>query len=475
MDSSIGLLLVISDDLELASTLAHIKPKNMEVKVWLPNKQNALQQALLEACEEAEDDELLVKGEVTKSSFFSQWKSFEPICVILSLKDDEKYETVRSLVFQELPEAKMLSLQIGHPKDVPRKLAQDDRELLLSWSELLQRPISAELRHIETTHRVKAVKDILDSGDKIAFLLQPDPDPDGLAAALALRAVLGRNKVSTPIVTFGKVTRPENLAMMRMLDIDVTTIKPEELSEYDRVVLLDTQPSHFSCILPRVDVIIDHHPMVGNYAEIPYSDIRPKYGATSSIMVEYLRASATNIGQRLATALLYGVKSDTLFLNREVIDADLDAFVLLYPKINYNLLRRIEKPELPMRFAPILADALRNMECENRILVSCLGEVEREDLIPQIADFLLQFEDVDWVVCVGIFEKNIVMSIRNVGYVKNAGDVVKRIVQGWGFGGGHRTMAKAIIPVAHWTERYGKPTFENLRTNVLKVFGEEVV
>ncbi|KAB8040412.1 hypothetical protein GCL60_00415 [Silvanigrella paludirubra] len=473
MDSKRGLFLVICDDPELASTLVHIQ-KNMDIKVWLPNKQNQLQTSLIEACEDSDKvDDILVKGDITKPSFFSQWKEYDPICVVLSLKDNDKYSNVREMLLEELPESRILSFQIGHPEEVPRKLVDNDRELVLSWTELLSRPISAELRHIESTHRVKEIRDILMEGDKIALLLQPDPDPDGLASALALRCLLGRNKVSTPICSFGKVTRPENIAMMQLLDLEVITIKPEDLINYDKVAMLDTQPAHFTVTLPRVDVIIDHHPMVANYSHIPYCDIRSKYGATSTILTEYLRAAAVNIGQRLATALLYGIKADTLHLNREVIDADLYAFVSLYPDINYNLLRRMEKPELPMRFAPVLANALLNMAFQDKILVSFIGNVEREDLIPQVADFMLQFENIEWVVCVGIFENNIVMSVRNVGYVKNAGDVVRRILNGIGSGGGHRTMAKAIFPVAGWKDKFGSITEENIRSTVLNLFLEE--
>ncbi len=475
MHSKRGLFLVICDDPELASTLVHIQ-KSMDIKVWLPNKQTQLQTSLIEACEiSTEKEAILVKGDITKAHFFSQWKDYDPICVVLSLKENEKYSNVRELILAELPESRILSFQIGHPEEVPRKLVDNDRELVLSWTELLSRPISAELRHIESTHRVKEIRDLLGESDKIALLLQPDPDPDGLASALALRCLLGRNKVSTPIVSFGKVTRPENIAMMHLLDLEVVTIKPEDLVYYDKVALLDTQPAHFNVTLPRIDIIIDHHPMVANYSYVPYCDIRSKYGATSTILTEYLRASAVNIGQRLATALLYGIKADTLHLNREVIDADLYAFVSLYPDINYNLLRRMEKPEIPMRFAPILANALLTMVSKDKFLVSFVGNVVREDLIPQVADFMLQFEGVEWVVCVGIYEENIVMSVRNVGYVKNAGDVVRRILNGFGNGGGHRTMAKAIFPINGWKERYGSISEENIRNTVLNLFLEEAL
>ncbi len=474
MESKLGLFLVITDDTEMVSALVHIQPKGMEVKVWCPHKQSNLQADLLEACTAAGDESLLCRGDLSKPQFYQAWSDRNPCCVVLAFKEEERHEAVRVAVLQNLPGAIILSIRLGTSEHAPRVL-DSERELILTWAELLNRPLSAELRHIQSTYRVKKIRDILDSGDKIALLLQPDPDPDGLASALALRTVLGRNKVSTPIVTFGKVTRPENLAMMRLLDIEVQTIKPEDLSTFDRVALLDTQPSHFSFPLCRVDAIIDHHPVTTNYSNIPYVDIRHLYGATSTILTEYLKAAACPIGQRLATSLLYGIKADTLHLNREVIDADLDAFVSLYPHINYNLLRRIEKPELPLQFAPALADALNGLVVEAGIMVSCLGVVEREDLIPQVADFMLQFENVEWVVCAGIFEGNVVMSVRNVGYVKNAGDVVKRVIGGWGHGGGHRTMAKAIFSGSLWKEKYGSLAATAVRDRTLSLFLQEAL
>lgn len=473
MEAKEGVFLVVTDDAELVSTLAHIELRGMDVKVWCPSKFGELHNQLVDACESMGRPNILAKGDIQKTTFFSQWNRYNPICVILALKDEDEHNEVREKVIELLPEAKILSLRLGRPEALPRTL-DNERELVLSWAEVLVRPVKAELRHVQSTHYVKALRDVLDGGDRIALLLQPDPDPDGLASALALRSVLGRNKLSTPIVSFGKVTRPENIAMMKLLDIEVTSIKPEELAEFDRVALLDTQPTHFSVALPRIDAVIDHHPITANYA-VPFKDVRPYYGATSTILTEYMRAAACPISERLATALLYGIKADTLVLNRGVIDADLDAFVSLYPNINYNLLRRIEKPELPINFAPILADALKSFVCKQGILVSCLGTVEREDLIPQIADFLLQFEDVEWVVCAGIYNNHVVMSVRNVGYVKAAGDVIKRIVNGWGMGGGHRTMGKAFFSTQTWKQRFHSLSSNSIRDHILELFLEEAL
>ena len=472
MEQKSGVFLVVTDDSGLVSALAHVRVRGMQVRVWCPSKPSQFQSDLLQACGGLSGartgDDLLVKGDCESPQFFERWQGVSPFCVVLALKERDKHNGVRSLVLDMVPGAKILSLKFDGDTEGHRSF-DNERELVLSWSELLGRPLKAELRHLQSTYLVNGVRRALEGGDKIALLLQPDPDPDGLAAALALRTLLGRNKSSTPICAFGRVTRPENLAMLKLLDLEVHTIPLGELSQFDRIVMLDTQPPHLGVELPRVDAVIDHHPDRHPF-KAEYKDVRPHYGATSTIMTEYLNAAAVPIGQRLATALLYGIKADTLMLNREVIDADLDAFVYLYPKINYNILRRIEKPELPLKFAPVLASALRSIAVENGILVSFLGAVEREDLIPQIADFLLQFEDAEWVVCAGIFEEQLVVSIRNVGYVKGAGEVVKRVVADMGLGGGHRTMAKGIIPLAAWKARYRSTSGQTIRTRLLELF-----
>ena len=41
---------------------------------------------------------------------------------------------------------------------------------------------------------------------------------------------------------------------------------------------------------------------------VPFTDIRSGYGATSTILTEYLEACEADVSQRLATALLYGIK-----------------------------------------------------------------------------------------------------------------------------------------------------------------------
>ena len=120
----------------------------------------------------------------------------------------------------------------------------------------------------------------------------------------------------------------------------------------------------------------------------------------------------------------------------------------------YSVLRRIERPALPQDALRSLGRALASARVEDGIYVVVLGRV-REDVIPQVADLGLQAEGAEWSIAAGIVGRDLVFSVRNVGYVRAAGEVVRAVVEGLGVGGGHRSMAKGIIPLKAFREVYG--------------------
>jgi nanoRNase/pAp phosphatase (c-di-AMP/oligoRNAs hydrolase) len=321
--------------------------------------------------------------------------------------------------------------------------------------------------------RLEKLRAVADPAERVALLVQDDPDPDGIASAIALRTVLGRNRSTTPLFSFGKTTRAENLAMLRLLDVNVEEATTETLRSFGCVALLDVQPPYFGERLPAAHIVIDHHPKVKTI-DAPFVDLRTQYGATSTILTEYLEAADADISQRLATALLYGIKSDTLMLNRETGPADLRAFMSLYPLTNYNTMRRIERPELPLSFAGFLARVLPRIRKHRELLVLHVGSIDREDVIPQLADFCLQFENTDWVVVSGKFGDTLVMSVRNPGYVRSAGDVVRNLFGEIGRAGGHRSMAKAIVPLRSWRKIFGSTQDAAVSERIEFLFAEEI-
>jgi len=215
-------------------------------------------------------------------------------------------------------------------------------------------------------------------------------------------------------------------------------------------------------------VVIDHHPERSGYDAV-LRDIRTSYGATSTILTEYLRAADLEIGPKLATGLLYGIKSDTQVLGRETSAHDVNAFAFLHALHSPALLRRVERPAVPLDGLKALGRALTRSRVKDGVHIVVLGRV-REDVIPQAADFALQAEGAEWAVAAGLVNGNLVFSVRNVGYVRAAGEVVRAVVEGLGVGGGHRSMAKGIIPLKAFREVYGSTDQKRIHDALEKAF-----
>ncbi|MCX6551891.1 MAG: DHH family phosphoesterase, partial [Acidobacteria bacterium] len=236
-----------------------------------------------------------------------------------------------------------------------------------------------------------------------------DPDPDAMASGLALRNLLRRTKATAIIGALQGVTRPENLRMVNLLDIQVEPIAPGDLASFDRIAMVDVQPHYFGGLIDKVDLVIDHHPAQLGYSAV-FRDIRPDYGSTCTILTEHLRAVDVNISERTATAMLYAIKSDTLFFNRQANRVDLEAFSYLYPLADATMIRKMEGSDVTFERLSYVTYAQR----------------------------------------VGL-----VVSVRNLGYTRNAGELVRKIFSDLGSAGGHRAMAKAVIPLRAFRSRHG--------------------
>jgi nanoRNase/pAp phosphatase (c-di-AMP/oligoRNAs hydrolase) len=282
-----------------------------------------------------------------------------------------------------------------------------------------------------------------------------------MASGLALRNVLRRTKTTAVIGAIQGVTRPENLRMINLLDIHVEAITPDSFKEYDRIAMVDVQPHYFGGLIDRVDLVIDHHPEQPGYTAV-FKDIRPDYGSTSTILTEHLRAVDVNISERTATAMLYAIKSDTLFFNRQTNRVDLEAFSYLYPLADAALVRKMEGAEITLERLDYVLKAFRSGTLVEQVFCAFLGASPREDFIPYVADFFLQLENVKWTVIAGIVNDSLIVSVRNLGYSKNAGEFVRRFFADIGSAGGHRAMAKAVVPMRAFREKYGDLSGDDL-------------
>lgn len=326
--------------------------------------------------------------------------------------------------------------------------------LYLAMSALLGGPLLIEFSRSLTRARVQQYQRYFSDADRVLILLHNDPDPDAIASGLALRNLLRRTKTTAIIGALQGVTRPENLRMINLLDIHVEAVTPESLKEFDRLAMVDVQPHYFAGLADRVDLVIDHHPEQPGYTAV-FKDIRADYGSTSTILTEHLRAVDVNISERTATAMLYAIKSDTLFFNRQANRADIEAFSYLYPLADAALIRKMEGSEITLERLEYVIKAFQSSLLEDQVFCAFLGASPREDFIPYVADFFLQLEQVKWTVIGGVVGDSLVVSVRNLGYSKNAGEFVRRYFAEIGSAGGHRAMAKAVVPMPAFREKFG--------------------
>src|SRR5712692_7077142 len=331
----------------------------------------------------------------------------------------------------------------------------------LSMSELFGGPLLTEFSRSLTRARVQQYQRYFSDADRVLIMLHNDPDPDAMASGLALRNVLRRTKTTAIIGAIQGVTRPENLRMVNLLDIHVEAITHESLQEYDRIAMVDVQPHYFGGLIERVDLVIDHHPEQPGYAAV-FKDIRPDYGSTSTILTEHLRAVDVNISERTATAMLYAIKSDTLFFNRQTNRVDLDAFSYLYPLADAALIRKMEGAEITMERLDYVLKAKQSGLMHEQVFCASLAPSLQERYHPYVADFFLQLEGVKWTVIGGVVDDHVVISVRNLGYTKNAGEFVRRFFADIGSAGGHRAMAKAVIPMRAFREKFGELTADDI-------------
>ena len=291
-----------------------------------------------------------------------------------------------------------------------------------------------------------------DASGRWLVLTHDNPDPDSIAAAATLSRIL-RVAFRHPVTTGygGIIGRAENREMVRALGIHLTHARRLNWKHYRHVALVDCQPGTGNSQLPQdraPDLVFDHHPMRRATQKARFADIRPSYGATATILAEYLVASGVESTKRNATALVYAIRSETQDFGREFGGADKAAFDVFFPQADIRALARIQSPRLPLSYFGTLHRALENLEGVSTLVVSHLGRVEQPDIVPEIADLLLRLEGKTWSACTGLFEDRLYMSLRTTNPRGDAGRLMRRILGRRGKGGGHGMIAGGWIEMA---------------------------
>ena len=298
---------------------------------------------------------------------------------------------------------------------------------------------------------IRHLKTLKEKGDSLLIVMHDNPDPDSIASAAALSLIAQTVGMKTKIVYGGEITHHENRAFVNLLGIELMRVSPGsyEIRRYPFIALVDCQPNGNITILrdgdlERVKIIVDHHQILQNLEELlpkdAFLDIRPDVNSSSSIFVEYLKGLNVEISPLLATALFYGIYIDTRKFSK-LSRTDLKAIEFLAGKVDYELLDKIEHPDISTETADILARAIMNRRVYKNIVISNVGFITNRDALAEAADFLLRLEGITTVLVFGIVGDKIEISARTRDVRVNIGQVMKEAFKG----GGHARAGGARI------------------------------
>ena len=291
--------------------------------------------------------------------------------------------------------------------------------------------------------RYQQLMDTVGPNDRLAILIAPDPD--AIASAMALRRLFWRKIKGSAIYYTKPMQRADNLTLIRTLNVTLFAIHQLEGHEMTKFAIVDSQPHHDKLFQDYdYDIIIDHHP-VGPMNDAAFVDIRPQYGANSTIFTEYLRAARIKPSARLASALFYGIKTDTNNFVREATDGDMSAFRFLFHYTNMNVVKKIESSEITKKTLEYYKLAMEKLKFWKGIAYAHLGNMGNPDICVQMADFFLKLTEASWSIISGVYGGKVVIIFRNDGYRKNAGKTAKRLFGEIGAAGGHRAAARAEV------------------------------
>jgi nanoRNase/pAp phosphatase (c-di-AMP/oligoRNAs hydrolase) len=285
---------------------------------------------------------------------------------------------------------------------------------------------------------------VLEPSDPILILPHENPDPDALASAAGLRALIRHAlDVRAIIARSGTIGRPENRALVSALQIRLEPAVKVLAGFQGSIILVDTQPGRKNNALPPgvlPAAVIDHHSDWAGNDGVPFVDLREHYGATTTIVTEYLQELEVPIDGRLATALFYGISSETLHLGRETQSSDIAASQFLYPFVDKRLLGAIEVPRLSPSYFGLIGDAVQSTILCDDVAITLLSEVPYPDAVAEVADLFVRLDDASWALCLGRHKEFLYLSLRSNEVDAKAGLLLASLLPS-GSAGGHDMIA----------------------------------
>lgn len=324
----------------------------------------------------------------------------------------------------------------------------------------------------ELQYKARQLAEILEAAEgPLAILTQDNPDPDSIASATALKAIAAEFGLEADILYDGDIGHQENRAFVNLLGIELLAREDAaDLAEYDTLVLVDNMKSGDRELDLEIDIFIDHYEPDEDL-EAGFIDVRTNVSSTSTILTKYLQEFDLSPSETVATALLYGIRAETLDFKRDTTPADLTAAAYLHPFANHDTLEQVESPSMSPETLDVLAEAIQNREVQGSHLFSTAGFIRDRDALEQAAQYLLDLEGITTTAVFGIVDNEIIVAARSKDIRINIGSVLQGAFDEMGEVVGHSTQGSVEVPLGIFT---GIETSEDNRDTLLQLTEEAV-
>ncbi len=319
----------------------------------------------------------------------------------------------------------------------------------------MQEPASPSASPAEPADRLQELGAALPRRGTVLILPHDYPDPDALASAGAVALLLERRFHLSPRILFsGMVARAENRVLLRHFRYrwrPTADYRPPRRGTIP-TIFVDGRPWSENITVPacaRPVAVFDHHPLHGR--RIPAGllvDIRPRLGATATMLFEYLTAAGVAIPTWLASAMAYAISTETLDFTRAFLPEDQKAYTRLIARANLRILGEIRNAPLSQAYFMRMREAIDHARLYGRTAWSRLEAVDQPEIVAEIADRLLQIERITWSFCSAFHGDRLILSLRSNRRSAECGELLRRLMPRNGEAGGHDRMAAGAVDLA---------------------------
>jgi nanoRNase/pAp phosphatase (c-di-AMP/oligoRNAs hydrolase) len=352
------------------------------------------------------------------------------------------------------------------------ELTEAGADVVINPSQVIAESALRALETGELEYKARQLEEVLlETDGELAILTHDNPDPDSIASAVALQAIAGEHDVDADILYHGDIGHQENRAFVNLLGIELLSLdESPPLSDYGAVALVDHMKAGEFDVEVDIDIFIDHLEPEEEY-DARFVDVRSNVSSTSTILTKYIQEFDLSPSEAVATALLYGIRAETMDFKRDTTPADLTAAAYLYPFANHDTLEQVESPSMSPETLDVLAEAIQNREVQGSHLVSNAGFIRDRDALSQAAQHLLNLEGITTTAVFGIADNTIYLAARSKDIRINIGNILQDAFEDIGEAGGHSTQGSVEIPLGLFT---GIETSEDNRDTLLSLTEEAV-